>query len=41
MLYADVISLFATRKWQKIQKMIKIVNINKENLHIFGTTWGI
>ena len=32
MLYINVISLFATRKYQKIKKMMKIVHIGKENL---------
>ena len=38
LLYAGNISLFATKKYEKL---IKIVNINEENLHIFWTTWGI
>ena len=37
----DVISLVATRKCQKIKKLLKINNIDEENLHIFCTTWGI
>ena len=35
MLYADVISFFVTRN---IRKSVKIVNIDRENLHIFWTT---
>ena len=31
LLYADVISLFETRKCWKIKKMMRIVNIDKEN----------
>ena len=40
--YTDFISLFATSKCQKNQKMmIDIVNIDEETLHIFRTNWGI
>ena len=38
MLYADVISFFAAKKCQK--KLMKIVNIEEENLHISWTTSG-
>ena len=38
LLYADLITLFVTRKYQKIPKLMKIVNIDQENLHIFRTT---
>ena len=41
MLYADIISLFVTKKCQKIQKRMKIVKTDEENVHIFWTTWGI
>ena len=41
MLYADVISFFVTKKCQEIQKLMKIVNIDRENLHTFWTTGGI
>ena len=45
MLYTDVISLFATRKYQKKKKkkkkMMKIVHIGKESLQIFLATLGI
>ena len=34
--YADAIALFVTRK---SEKLMKIVNIDKENLHIFWTIW--
>ena len=34
MLYADSISLFATRKFEKVQGLMKIVDIEK-NCHIF------
>ena len=37
----DVISLYATRKCQKIENVFKIVYIHEENIHIFQTTWGI
>ena len=35
MLYADIISLFVTKKCQKIQKRMKIVKTDEENVHIF------
>ena len=42
MLYADVIRLFTRRKCHNIKikkkKLMKIVNIEEENLHIFQTT---
>ena len=39
---AEVISLFATRlNVKKSEKMMKIVNIDEENLLIFHTIWGI
>ena len=43
LLYIYVISLFATRtrNCQKTEKMMKIVNIDEENLHISQMTWGI
>ena len=42
MLYTDVNSLFATRKYQKKKKkMMKIVHIGKESLQIFLATLGI
>ena len=31
----DVISFFETRKCQKIKKVVKTVNTEEENLHIF------
>ena len=34
MLYADVISSFAVGKCEKYRKLIKLVNIDEENLHI-------
>ena len=38
----DVIFFFLTRKCQKkSKKMITIVNVDGENLHIFWTAWGI
>ena len=40
-MYADVSSLFATKKCEKIQKIDKIVITCKENLHIFRTICGI
>ena len=42
LLSSDVIKLFATRKCQEIpKKMMKLANIDKENLHIFRTTCEI
>ena len=41
LLYADVISFFVTSKCQKIRKLMKIVNPDEENLHIFWTTCGV
>ena len=41
MLYTDVNSLFATRKYQKKKKMMKIVHIGKESLQFFPATLGI
>ena len=41
LLYADLISLFATRKCPKSKNLMEVVNIDKGNLHIFQTTWGI
>ena len=38
MLYRDGISLVATRKCQKIQRLIKIINTDEEFLHIFQKT---
>ena len=35
LVYADFISFFVARKCQKIRKMMKIVNIEDENLHAF------
>ena len=40
-MYADVSSLFATKKFEIIQKVDEIVNTSKENLHIFQTICGI
>ena len=38
----DVMSVFATRKCQKKKKkLVKLVNIEEENIHIFRGTWGI
>ena len=40
--YAYVISFFVTTKCKKKSgKLMKIVDIDGENLHIFWTTWGI
>ena len=41
MLDADLISFFVTRKYQKIWKSTKIVNIDWESLYIFWNFWGI
>ena len=38
---ANVIRFFVTRKCQMLQQLMKIVNIDRENLHIFWRTWGI
>ena len=35
MLYADIISLFATKKCKNSKILMKLVNIGKENLNIF------
>ena len=35
MLYADVTCFFVTRKFEKSEKSMKIVNTDGENLHIF------
>ena len=40
LLYADI-SFFATRKCEKTQKSMKIVNTEGQNVHIFCTTWRI
>ena len=40
LLYADVIHFFATKKCQKTRKIDENLNIERENLHIFLTTWG-
>ena len=38
---ADLISLFATRECQKLQKFDEnSYNTDEENLHIFRTPWG-
>ena len=37
----DVMSVFETRKCQKKKKLVKLVNIEEENIHIFRGTWGI
>ena len=41
LLWADVFSFFVTRKYQKLQKICEIVNIEEENLPNFWTIWGI
>ena len=41
LLYAEFISFFVTRKCQKSEKLMKTVNIDGENLHIFWTNKGI
>ena len=42
MLYSDGISFFVTKECQKKSpKMMKIVNIDEENRHIFRTITGI
>ena len=42
LLCAEVISFFATRKWQKKpRKTDETVNTERENLHNFWTAWGI
>ena len=41
LLYAEVISFFATSKCQKSKKLMKVVNIEEENLHINTTSWKI
>ena len=41
LLNADIVSFFVTRKCEKSEKSMKIVNIDGEYLHIFWTTWGI
>ena len=41
LLFVDVISFFATRKCQKPKKLVNVVNIEEENLHIFWTSWEI
>ena len=41
LLYADVLSFFVTRKSQNIRKIVKIVNVEEENLYMFWTFWTI
>ena len=41
LLYADVLSFFVTRKSQNIRKIVKIVNVEEENLYMFWTLWTI
>ena len=41
MLYANGISFFVTSKCQKSEQLMKILNIEEKNLHIFWTNWGI
>ena len=38
---SGAISFFVTRKFKKIKKLMKIASIDRENLHMFWTTWGI
>lgn len=40
MLYVDILRLFLTKKYQKIKKKKEIVNVRKENRHIFRKTWS-
>ena len=40
LLYGDDITFFVTWKYKQNGKLMKIVNIGGENLHIFWTTWG-
>ena len=36
----DAINFFVTKECQKTRKTDENVNIKRENLHIFQTTWG-
>ena len=38
LLYVDAISLFAKRNALNSKKLMKIVNIDEENIHIYRTT---
>ena len=37
--YADVINFFGTKKCQKTRKIDENIDIERENPHIFWTTW--
>ena len=37
----DVTSFFVTKNIKKSEKLMKIVNADGKNFHIFWTTWAI
>ena len=41
LLYADIINFFVTRKSQKNRKIYENINIERENIHLFWTTWRV